>query len=54
MKSEQRVNEGSFTCAVRTEQSDSFATQIAAEVLQNLPAAERYAETVKVDHWRLS
>src|ERR671913_56030 len=54
MKSEQRVNQRSFTGAVRTEQTDSFATQIAAQVLQNLPAAERYAETMQVDHRRLS
>src|SRR5215207_4538393 len=54
MKSEQRMNQRGFTGAVRTEQTDSFATQIAAQVLQDLPAAERYAETMQVDHRRLS
>src|SRR5687767_2896466 len=54
MKSEQRVNEGSFTGAVRTEQTDSFATQIATQVLQDLPAAEGYTQTMQVDNRRLS
>src|ERR1044071_825201 len=50
MKSEQSVNQRGLACSVWTEQTDRFTTQIAAEVFQNLPAAERHAETVEVDH----
>src|SRR6185503_20522507 len=53
MKSEQRVNQRGLAGSVGTEQTDSFTTQIAAQVFQNLPAAERYAETVQVDNRRL-
>jgi hypothetical protein len=43
MKSEQRVNERGFAGAVGTEQTDCFATQVAAQVLQDLPATKRNA-----------
>ena len=40
MKSEQRVNERGLAGAVGTEQTDCFTTQIAAQVLQDLPATK--------------
>jgi limonene-1,2-epoxide hydrolase len=53
MKSEQRVNERGFAGAVGTEQTDCFATQVAAQVLQDLPATKRNAEAMQVDYGRL-
>ena len=53
MKSEQRMNQRGLAGAVWTEQTDSFTTQITAQVLQDLPAAKRDAETVQVDYRRL-
>ncbi len=54
MKSEQRVNQRCLAGAIGTEQTNRFATQIAAQVLQDLPATKRNAETMKVDYRRLS
>ena len=53
MKSEQRVDERRLAGAVWTEQTNGFATQVTAKVLQNLPATERDAETLKIDHRQL-
>src|ERR1044071_4330851 len=53
MKSEQRVDERGFAGAVGTEQTDRLATQIAAQVLQDLPATKRNAEAVQVNYGRL-
>ena len=50
MKSEQRVDERGFAGAIGTEQTDGFATQIAAQVLQNLPATKRNAEAMQVNY----
>src|ERR1044072_8416155 len=50
MKAEQRVNQRSLAGAVGTEQTDSFTTQIAAKVLQDLPATKRDAEAVQVNY----
>src|SRR5829696_6011085 len=54
VKSEQRVNERRLAGAIWTEQTDRFTTQIAAKVFKNWPLTERDAETMKVDHRRLS
>ncbi len=54
MKAEEGVNQRSLTGAVWTEQTNSAAAQIAAQVLKNLPAAKRDAETMKVDYRWLS
>src|SRR5688572_28437684 len=54
MKAEQSVDERSFAGAVGTEQADGCATQIAAQVLQDLPATKRNAEAMQVDYGRLN
>ena len=43
------MNERGLAGAVGTEQTDRFTTQIAAQVLQDLPATKRNAETMQVD-----
>src|ERR1051325_8578633 len=50
MKPEQRVDQCRLAGTVWTEQTNRFAAQIAAQVFENLPAAKRDAETMKVDH----
>ena len=51
MKAKQRVNQRSLTGAVRPKQANRPAAQIAAEIFEDWPAAEPYAQAVKFDDW---
>src|ERR1043166_7027747 len=48
MKPEQRVNQRRLARAVWTKQTDRAPTQVAAQVLKYLPAAESSTQTVKI------
>jgi hypothetical protein len=48
------VDERSLARAIWTEQTDCFTAQIAAQIFQYWPATERNAETMQIDHGRLS